>query len=80
MASLLFDSICNRWFFLFQQDDVKTLNSICDNFLADVLKLLKVETVVAVGKFAEKRTEEVVKAFGLKNVKVSFSYFCVSYL
>lgn len=56
-------------------DDLKSgekalLNGICDEFLYKTLKLLNVETVVAIGRYAEKRTLETLKTYDNKLIKV----------
>lgn len=46
------------------------LQSICDKSLSDVISLLQINTIIAIGKYAEKRSHEVIKNFKLNNVKV----------
>jgi len=41
------------------------INNLCDNALVDVIKLLGVSSVIGVGKFAEKRANEIKKKFNL---------------
>lgn len=48
----------------------KTLLAICDRALSKVLQLLQVETVVAIGKFAEKRANIAVRDANLKSIQV----------
>ena len=62
-----------------QQDDQKTLSSICDEYLAKILKLLRAEIVVAVGKFAEKKVTETAKTFNLscKVRNLAVTYFAI---
>lgn len=43
----------------------KTLHNICDEALAATIKLLRVDIVVGIGRFAEKRAQTVAKAAGL---------------
>lgn len=52
--------------FLFSQGPEQyTLYAACDETLITVLKLLKVDIVVGVGRFAEKRAQTVIKTTGL---------------
>jgi len=48
----------------------KKLQEICDKSLSDIVTLLHTDTIVAIGKYAEKRSNEIVKKFKLNNVKV----------
>lgn len=48
----------------------KELQEICDKSLSDILTLFHTEIIVAIGKYAEKRSNEVVKKFRLTNIKV----------
>jgi len=48
----------------------KELHEICDKSLSEVVTLLHIDTIVAIGKYAEKRSTEVVKNFKLNNIKV----------
>lgn len=46
------------------------LNLICDEAFLDVIKVLKVEIIVGIGKFAEKRAISVLKNYKDADVKV----------
>lgn len=48
----------------------KALLTLCETALSQVVCLLRVEVIVAVGKFAEKRASIAVNSTGLKGVKV----------
>ncbi|KAL5236187.1 hypothetical protein ACI65C_003597 [Semiaphis heraclei] len=48
----------------------KKIHEICDKSLSDILTLLHIDTIVAIGKYAEKRSNEIVKNFKLNNIKV----------
>lgn len=48
----------------------KKLQEICDKSLSDIVTLLHIDTIVAIGKYVEKRSNEVVKNFKLNNIKV----------
>ncbi|KAE9529792.1 hypothetical protein AGLY_011888 [Aphis glycines] len=48
----------------------KKLQEICDKSLSDIVTLLQTDTIVAIGKYAEKRSIEVVKKFKLNNIKI----------
>lgn len=48
----------------------KKLHNICDKSLSDVITLLGIDTIVAIGKYAEKRSDEVIKKFKLGGIKV----------
>lgn len=57
--------------FCFQASESKALLSLGDTALSRVLILLQVHTVVAIGKFAEKRACIAVKNVGLKDIRVN---------
>lgn len=46
--------------FYFKASQRRAVNEICDKALCDVLQLLQVEVIVAVGKYAEKRANAAV--------------------
>jgi len=52
------------------------LQDICDKSLSDIITLLQADTIVAIGIYAEKRANEVIKKFQLDKTKVNLlSYF-----
>ncbi|XP_050523240.1 single-strand selective monofunctional uracil DNA glycosylase-like isoform X1 [Daktulosphaira vitifoliae] len=53
-----------------KSDKRKHLENICDESLRSIIELLNVSIIVAIGKYVEKRSLEVVKQFNLCNVKV----------
>lgn len=55
---------------MYQAKYRQSLQSICDKSLSDVISLLQINTIVAIGKYAEKRSNEVIKNFELDKVKV----------
>lgn len=55
---------------ILQSEYQKKLQEICDKSLSDIVTLLHIDTIVAIGKYAEKRSNEVVKNFKLNNIKV----------
>lgn len=50
---------------------VEKLNAICDKSLSDIIRLLEVGTVIAIGKFAETRAEKALKNNKVSGVKVT---------
>ncbi|KAI5718898.1 hypothetical protein M8J76_001952 [Diaphorina citri] len=50
---------------------IEKLNSICDKSLSDIVKHLGIETVIAIGKFAETRAEKALKSNRIFTVKVT---------
>lgn len=52
--------------------DQLTLSNTCDEFLLRVLKLLDTKIVIALGKYAEKRTLEVLEKHQVKDIKVYY--------
>ncbi|XP_012272093.1 single-strand selective monofunctional uracil DNA glycosylase [Orussus abietinus] len=54
-----------------KENEQKMVQRICDKTLVDTIKLLKIETVIGIGRFAEKRAQLAVQAAGLKT-KVTF--------
>lgn len=59
------------FFFVYlQASESKQLLSICDLTLVKILLLLQVNTVVAIGRFAEKRASLAITSAGLRHIKV----------
>uniref|UniRef100_A0A8D8SGH6 Single-strand selective monofunctional uracil-DNA glycosylase n=5 Tax=Cacopsylla melanoneura TaxID=428564 RepID=A0A8D8SGH6_9HEMI len=50
---------------------IEKLNSICDKSLAQIVQHLGVDTVIAIGKFAETRAEKALKTNSITGVKVT---------
>ncbi|GIX93700.1 single-strand selective monofunctional uracil DNA glycosylase [Caerostris extrusa] len=48
----------------------KALLEICDEALYKVIKLLQIKIVVGIGKFAQERATQVIKAFNLQDIAV----------
>jgi len=48
----------------------KTIGILCDKALCDVISLLQVDTVVAIGRYAEKKALKVLRAWDTAGVKV----------
>ena len=46
------------------------LMRICDDFICKMIKLLEIEVVVGIGKFAEERTRKALKNAGVEGVRV----------
>lgn len=61
----------------FQGEGPNILHKVCDKFLADAVKLLKVEIIIGIGRYAENRAKTAVQVAGLK---VQVTYFFASYL
>lgn len=58
----------------FQSDDQATLNSICDEFLLRTVKLLNVRIIIALGRYVEKRANDVFLANGIRDIRVSLKH------
>ena len=46
------------------------MESYCDRALAEVLNLLRIQIVVGIGRFAEKKAQNVVKQFMIPHTQV----------
>lgn len=57
---------------MLQNAESAHLLNFCDESLSEIIKLLQIEIIVGIGRFAQKRAEETVKAFNLNNVRVIF--------
>ena len=52
-------------------DARQQLNAACDRALVDVLRLLRVQTVVAIGKYTESRARDALEDAGIADVNVT---------
>lgn len=50
----------------FQGEGPEILHRVCDKALVDTVKLLKVDIIVGIGRYAEKRAQVAVQAAGLQ--------------
>ena len=65
ICSVTFLSSYAELFCTFQGDGQKTLHEACDKSLIDIIQLLKVEIVIGIGNYAEKRAQLAVQTGGL---------------
>ena len=49
----------------------RLLNTACDRSLADVVRLLNVRTIVAIGKYTQSRARSALKEAGISDVEVA---------